>query len=115
MRKIILEKKNLENIDNKSYKTIEQCETIFALLSPLDRNREKDSFIESNEKVCVCALGIDSKVSRSHCTQGMWPFQSSRKEKKFVSQYNIHYLNHPNIIQTFGNSNVSMTFCKYGL
>ena len=26
----------------KGYNTINQCETIFALLAPLDRNKEKD-------------------------------------------------------------------------
>ena len=37
----------------KIHNTINQCDTIFALLAPLDRDKEKGRrlFIESNEKV----------------------------------------------------------------
>ena len=38
----------------------------------------------SNEQVCACAFCIDFKqaVPRSHCTQGIWPFQRSWAERK---------------------------------
>ena len=44
--------------------------------------------LESNEKVCACALGIVSKyaVSCSHCTREMLPFQQSRKKTFFTTQ-----------------------------
>ena len=47
----------------KIYNTSNECDAIVALLAPLDRNREKDRelFTGSNEKVCACGLGIVSK------------------------------------------------------
>ena len=68
-------KKNFEKkyFKTKIYKNINKCDTIFDLLAPLDRNREKHEVIAftgnyesyysrgNNEKVCAYTLGIGSK------------------------------------------------------
>ena len=67
-------KMRIKNFD-KIYNKINECDIIFSSLTSTRQEQGE----RSNEKVCVCALGIDSKyaVWRPHCTQGMWPFHRS--------------------------------------
>ena len=69
----------ITNVDNN----INKCDTIFALLAPLDKNWEKDGVMK---KSAAYALGIDSKyaMSGSHCAQIMWLFRQSR-EKRYIT------------------------------